>query len=315
VWCSCRHIICPNVVLTTTITGPRRAQIFACDSDMKLKQPVPICSAIFRLWLGGGVYQRSFAKIYLLAKCFTIICRVHELKRTSWKVTRISMEEVCPDRAIQAVHLTMRWGLLLCSSPVLKILLKAKIKLQYKQNITLENQRQWTPSDQTRLKNKRLPQQPALKLPFQIQIIQKSSTLASRWVLVQEWEIPRENVSSKIDIHHIQPAISLPAHQCAASRAYKLRTLANPSICPVFSLVLVLAWFAIPIYHRFPVSVWGVVWFHQRPPLSPSLSVSLCSRSFAKSVDKVSICIYLSNLLASACSCVGLWFPFTIYFH
>ncbi len=114
--------------------------MFPCDSDMKLKQPVPIYSAISRPGLGGGVYRRSFAKTYLLAKCFRIIWRVHELKRTSWKVTRISMEEVCQDRAIQAVHLTMRGGLLLCISPVLKILLKAKNKLQYKQNITLENQ-------------------------------------------------------------------------------------------------------------------------------------------------------------------------------
>jgi hypothetical protein len=140
-----------------TINGLMRAQIFPCDSDMKLKQPVPICSAIFRLLLCGGVYQRTFPKTYLLAKCFTIICRVHEFKRTSWRVTRISMEEVCPDKAIKAIHLTMRWGLLLCTSPVLKILLEAKNKLEYKQNITLENQRQRTPSAQTRLKNKRLP--------------------------------------------------------------------------------------------------------------------------------------------------------------
>ncbi len=118
-WPSCQHIICPDVVLTMTINGLMRAQIFPCDSDMKLKQPVPICSAIFRLLLCGGVYQRNFAKTYLLAKCFTIICLVHELKRTSLKrthrrVTRISMEEVCPiDRAIQALHLTMRWELLL----------------------------------------------------------------------------------------------------------------------------------------------------------------------------------------------------------
>jgi hypothetical protein len=96
-----------------TITGLMRAQIFPCDSDIKLKQPVPICSAIFRPLLGGGVYQRSFAKTYVVAKCFAIIWRVHELKRTSLKrtsrrVTRISMEEVCPDTAIQALHLTMR---------------------------------------------------------------------------------------------------------------------------------------------------------------------------------------------------------------
>jgi hypothetical protein len=77
----------PDVVLTMTITGLMRVQIFPCDSDMKLKQPVPICSAIFRPLLCGGVYQRSFAKTYLLAKCFTIIWRVHELKKTGLKRT------------------------------------------------------------------------------------------------------------------------------------------------------------------------------------------------------------------------------------
>jgi hypothetical protein len=138
------------------------SQVFPCDSDMKLKQPVPICSAIFRLLLCGGVYQRSFAKTYLLAKCFTIICRVHELKRTnlkrtSQKVTRISMEVVCPDEVIQALHLTMRWGLLLCNSPVLKILPKTKNKLQYKQNTTLENQRQRNPFCPNQTKNQKAP--------------------------------------------------------------------------------------------------------------------------------------------------------------
>jgi hypothetical protein len=107
-WRSCQHIICPNMVLMTTITGPTRAQIFPCDSDMKLKQPVPIWSAIFRPWLGGGVYQKSFAKTYLLAKCFTIICRVCELRKTSERVTRLSMEQVCPDRAIQLKRTSLK---------------------------------------------------------------------------------------------------------------------------------------------------------------------------------------------------------------
>ncbi len=129
-----------------------RAQIFPCDSDMKFKQPVPICSAIFKPLLCSGVYQRSFAKTLSPSKVFHkyLPCSYElkrtSLKRTSWRVTRINMEEVCPDRSIQALHLTMRRGLLLCNPPVLKILPKAKNELQYKQIITLENQRQRTPS-------------------------------------------------------------------------------------------------------------------------------------------------------------------------
>jgi hypothetical protein len=55
-----------------------RSQIFLSDNEMKLKQLVPICSAIFRLLMCGGAHKKSFAKTYILAKCFTIICRVHD---------------------------------------------------------------------------------------------------------------------------------------------------------------------------------------------------------------------------------------------
>jgi hypothetical protein len=60
-----------------------RAQIFLSDNEMKLKQLVPICSAIFRLLLCGGAHRKSFAKTYILAKCFTILCRVHDNRYVS----------------------------------------------------------------------------------------------------------------------------------------------------------------------------------------------------------------------------------------
>jgi len=91
-------------------------------------------------------------------------------QKTSRRVTRISMEEVWPNRTIQVVHLTMRWGLQLCSSLVLNILLKLKINYSINRILHQKINGQRTPIAQTRLKNKRLPQPPALKLPFQIQI-------------------------------------------------------------------------------------------------------------------------------------------------
>ncbi len=236
-WPSCQHIICPDVVLTMTITGLMRAQIFPCDSDIKLKQPVPICSAIFKLLLCGGVYQRSFAKTYLLAKCFTIICRVHELKRTSLKrtsrrATRISMEEVYPDRAIQALHLIMRWGLLLCNSLVLKILPKAKNKLQYKQNITLENQLATNTFSPNQTKKQKAPTTACPETPIPnpnyTKVIHLGHYVSSgTGVKNSKWKFIIQ------DRHSSYPAcyLSLPA---PVRGAYKLRTLTNPSICPVF---------------------------------------------------------------------------------
>jgi hypothetical protein len=66
-----------------TVTRLMRAQIFLSDNEMKLKQLVPICSAIFRLLLYGGAHWKSFAKTYLLAKCFTILCCVHDNRYVS----------------------------------------------------------------------------------------------------------------------------------------------------------------------------------------------------------------------------------------
>ncbi len=66
-----------------TVTGLMRAQIFLSDNEIKLKQLVPICSAIFTLLLCGGAHRKSFAKTYLPAKCFTILCRVHDNRYVS----------------------------------------------------------------------------------------------------------------------------------------------------------------------------------------------------------------------------------------
>ncbi len=49
-----------------TITGLMRAQIFLSDNEMKLKQLVPICSAIFRLLLYGGAHRKALLKLISL---------------------------------------------------------------------------------------------------------------------------------------------------------------------------------------------------------------------------------------------------------
>jgi exonuclease III len=133
--------------------------------------------------LCGGAHLKNFAKTYILANGFTILCHVHDNMYVSKGLVDSDQDKherslpkqnnsSCPfDNEVRVTTLYF---------PNSKYTPKAKNKLQYQQNITPENQRATNPYCPNRTKKQKAPTTTCPETPFQIQIIQKSSTLASR---------------------------------------------------------------------------------------------------------------------------------------